>query len=158
MDEFVDFNFVLLDASHGPAQKAAVVERGPRRERVDVISRQFREFLRQGDPADDSARAMMLTHDFALRRWVGETAGWLTFVVNRGADASEAREEVALVVFARSADAAGRQAMQKLEPFLNPADLPAAPLVVAVRLAARVPSVVSEWYGKSVAGFFASRT
>ena len=72
MDEFVDFNFVLLDASQGPAQKAVVVERCPRRERVDVISRQFRDFLRQGDPADDSPRTMMLTHDFTPESASGE--------------------------------------------------------------------------------------
>jgi hypothetical protein len=35
---------------------------------------------------------------------------------------------------------------------------PEAPVIVAVRLAAQVPSVISEWYGKCVAGFFASRS
>ena len=154
MDEFVGFNFLLLDASQG--RKATVVERGPRRERVDVIARQFRDSLRQGDPADDSPRTIMLTHDFRLRRRVWETAGWLTFLVDRGA-AAGSPEEVAHVVFARSDDAAAGEALRKLEPHIDAADLPEAPLVVAVRLAARVPSVVSEWYGKSVAGFFATR-
>ena len=158
MDEFVEFNFVLLDASKGPSQTVEVVERGRRRERVDVIARQFRDFLRQGDPSDTSPQAMMLTHDFKLRRQVGETAGWLAFLVDRGAGTGEALEEVALVVFARSDDAAGWQALRKLERYVNVAELPDAPVVVAVRLAARVPSIVSEWYGKSVAGFFATRS
>lgn len=157
MDEFVDFNFVLLDASNGPSQKAAVVESGPRRERVDVIARQLRDFLRQPPPADDAPQAMMLTHDFKLRRQVGETAGRVTFLVDRGDGAAEKLEEVALVAFARSDDAAGCQVLQALEPYVVAADLPAAPVVVAVRLAPRVPSIVSEWYGKSVAGFFATR-
>ena len=157
MDEFVGFEFVLLDASKGPSREAVLVERGPRRERVDVIARQFRDFLRRGDPADDSPRGMMLTHDFKLRRQVGETAGWLAFLVDRGTGTGELLEEVALVAFARSDDAAGRQALRKLEPFVNVAELPAPPVVVAVRLAPRVPSVISEWYGKSVAGFFSGR-
>jgi hypothetical protein len=158
MDQFVDFNFVLLDASQGPSRKVRAVERGPRRERVDVIARQFGEFLRQGDPSDDSPREMLLTHDFKVRRQVGETAGWLTFLVDRANGAAEELEEVALVVFARSDEGAARPAMRKLEPYANVADLPEAPVVVAVRLAARVPSVVTEWYGKSVAAFFASRS
>ena len=158
MDEFVDFEFVLLDASEKSPRKAAVVERGRRRERVDVIARQFRDFLRQGDPADESPRAMMLTHDFKVRRRVGESAGWLTFVVDRGSPAAPNPEEVALIVFARSDGAAAPEAMRNLEPYAVTAELPKPPLVVAVRLAARVPSVVSEWYGKSVAGFFASRS
>ena len=155
MDQFVGFNFVLLDASRGPSARARVEERGTRRERVDVIARQFRDFLRGGDPADESPRGMMLTHDFKIRRNVGGTAGWLTFMVDRGRGADEQLEEVALVVFAREANEEGRRALRKLDPYVNVADLPPAPLVVAVRLAERVPSIVSEWYGRSVAGFFA---
>src|SRR5690349_7999926 len=154
MDEFVGFNFVLLDASRGASRAARVEERGPRRERVDVVARQFRDFLRGGDPSDESPRGMMLTHDFKVRRKVGDTAGWLTFLVDRGGGGAEEMEEVALVVFAREANEEGRQALRKLAPYVNAADLPPAPLVVAVRLAARVPSIVSEWYGRSVAGLF----
>ena len=161
MDEFIGFNFVLLDASPagppGAPQKVRVVERGERRERVDVVARQFRDFLRSGDPADTSPHTLMLTHDFKVRRQVGDASGWLTFLVDRGRGEAEALEEVALVVFARAADEPGRRALRKLEPYVNVAELPPAPLVVAVRLAAKVPSVVSEWYGKSVAGFFAGR-
>lgn len=157
VDEFVGFNFVVLDASGGPSRKVTVVERGRRRERVDVIARQFRDFLREGDPADTSPRGVMMTHDFKLRRQSGESAGWLTFLVDRGAGTEEKLEEAALVVFARADTAESRQVLRKLEPYINVADLPAAPLVVAVRLAARVPSIVSEWYGKSVAAFFADR-
>ena len=71
MDEFVGFNFVRLDAAGAPGRKVSVVERGARRERVDIVARQFRDFLREGDGADDSPRGLMLTHDFKLRRRVG---------------------------------------------------------------------------------------
>jgi hypothetical protein len=159
VDEFIGFNFVLLDASHGASQKVRVVERGERRERVDVVARQFRDFLRTGDLADTSPRALMLTHDFKVRRQLDDAggAGWLTFLVDRGRGEAEELEEVALVVFSRATDESGRRALRKLEPYVNTADLPVPPLVVAVRLAAKVPSIVTEWYGKSVAGFFAGR-
>ncbi|HZN69929.1 MAG TPA: hypothetical protein VFB66_31935 [Tepidisphaeraceae bacterium] len=155
MDEFVGFSFVLLDASGGKRQKVRVVERGPRRERVDVVARQFRDVLREGDPADASPRWLILTHDFKLRRQLtGPSAGWLAFLVDRGDGTTEKLEEVALVAFARQNDAAARAALKKLDPYVNLADLPPPPLVVAVRLAERVPSIISEWYGKSVAAFF----
>ena len=157
MDEFVGFNFVLLDAAGGPGQKVRVVERGTRRERVDVVARQFHSALRAGDPVDASPRGLMLTHDFKVRRQVGESSGWLAFLVDRGDGVTERLEDVALVVFAREATAESRQTLRKLDPYVNVADLPPAPLVVAVRLAAKVPSVVGEWYGKSVAGFFSDR-
>ncbi len=155
MDEFVGFNFVLLDASHRASQKVAVVERRQRRERVDVIARQFRDGLREGDPADASPRGLMMTHDFKVRRQAGESAGWLAFLVDRGDGTDEKLEEVALVVFVREDGPPARQTLRRLDPYVNVADLPPAPLVVAVKLAAKVPSVVSEWYGKSVAAFFA---
>jgi hypothetical protein len=154
VDEFVGFNFVLLDASRGPGHKVAVVERGPRRERVDVVARQFRDFLRGGDATDDSPRGLMLTHDFKVRRQIGESAGWLSFAVDRGQGREEKLEDVALVVYARADSPESKQAMRKLAAYTNTADLPPAPLVVAVRLTVRVPSIVSEWYGKSVAGLF----
>ena len=154
MDEFVGFNFVLLDAAGSPGQKVLVRERGPRRERVDVVARQFRDALREGDPADTSPRGLMLTHDFKLRRQIGESAGWLEFLVDRGDGTEERLEEVALVVFVRDDSAEARQVLKRLEPYVNLANLPPAPLVVAVRLVPRVPSIVSEWYGKSVAGMF----
>ena len=157
MDEFVGFNFVLLDAAGHPGQKVRLVERGTRRERIDVVARQFHSVLRAGDPADASPRGLMLTHDFKVRRQVGESSGWVAFLVDRGDGVAERLEEVALVVFAREASAEARQTLRKLDPYVNVADLPPAPLVVAVRLAAKVPSVVGEWYGKSVAGFFGGR-
>ena len=158
VDEFVGFNFVLLDASGGASQKVVVRERGPRRERVDVVARQFRDALREGDPADAFPRGLMLTHDFKLRRQVGESAGWVAFLVDRGDGTEERLEEVALVVFARDDSAQARQALKRLEPYVNLSNLPSAPLVVAVRLVPKVPSIVSEWYGKSVAAMFAGRS
>jgi hypothetical protein len=157
VDEFVGFNFVLLDASGGPSRKVVVRERTPRRERVDIIARQFLDALREGDPADPSPRGMMLTHDFKVRRQVGESSGWVTFAVDRDRGGVEELDDVAMVVFARDDSAEARQVLKKLEPYAHVPELPPAPLVVAVQLAAKVPSIVSEWYGKSVAGFFAER-
>ena len=157
MDEFVGFNFVLLDAAGAPSQKVRRLERGMRRERVDVVARQFLDALRAGDPADPAPRGLMLTHDFKIRRQVAESSGWLAFLVDRGDGVTERLEEVALLVFARESNAESRQTLRRLDPYVNVADLPPAPLVVAVRLAAKVPSVISEWYGKAVAGFFAGQ-
>jgi hypothetical protein len=154
VDEFVGFNFVLLDASGGASRKVAVLERAPRRERVDIIARQFRDFLLEGDRADADARGMMLTHDFKVRRQISPTAGWLAFAVDRSAGETERLEDVALVVFAREDNPEAREALRKLQPYAHVPDLPPAPLAVAVQLAPKVPSIVSEWYGKSVAGFF----
>jgi hypothetical protein len=156
VDEFVAFEFMLLDASHGPAQKVRVVEQVPRRERVDLIARHFHEFLTEGDPDDTSPHGMVMTHDFKVRRQVGKTAGWLTFLVDRGTVDQEELEEVALLVFARDDDQEGREIRRRLEPYINFAALPAAPMVVAVRLAVHAPPVVGEWYGKAVAGFFSA--
>jgi hypothetical protein len=156
VDEFVGFEFLLLDASRGPSQKVRVVERGPRRERVDLIARHFHEFLTEGDPGDASPHGLVMTHDFKVRRQVGKTAGWLAFLVDRGTVQQEELEEVALVVFAREDDSQRREVLRRLEPYISLAALPPAPMVVAVRLAADVPPVVGEWYGKAVAGFFSA--
>jgi len=64
MDAFVQFNFVLLDGSAGPPQAAAVKQTGPRSERADVIARQLRQQLDDGDPADTAPHALSLTYDF----------------------------------------------------------------------------------------------
>jgi hypothetical protein len=155
VEEFVGFEFLLLDASQGAGTKVRIIERGPRRERVDLIARQFRDFFEQGDPRDTSPRGMLLTHDFKVSREVGKTAGWLTFLIDRGNGKEESLEEVALVVFARSDDDDARRALRRLEPYISLPSLPSPPLVVAVKLAPKVPAIVSEWYGRSVATFFA---
>lgn len=159
MDEFAQFNFLLLDASAGSSRRAAIVAREPdRRERVDLVSRQFLDFMRDGDPEDTSPHGIALTRDFKLRRQAGKSAGWLAFLVDRGLGATEELEEVARVVFARSDDAERQAALRWLGPFVDVEDIPAAPMVVAVSLVprAKVPSAISEWYGKAVAGFFAA--
>jgi len=154
VDAFVGFQFVLLDASDA-AKKVREVERAPRRERVDLISRQFRDVLLAGDQNDTNPIGLVMTGDFKIRRHVGPTAGWLAFMVDRGDGKTEKLEEVALVVFATADDEAGRSALRQLEPYANVASLPAPPVVVAVKRAASVPLIVSEWYGKAVAAFFA---
>ena len=62
------------------------------------------------DQSDTTPHGMVLTYDFKLRRQVGRRAGWLTFLVDRGAGKDEELEEVALVVFAVAGDEDGREA------------------------------------------------
>lgn len=154
MDAFVGFEFVLLDASEA-GNKFRVAERGPRRERVDLISRQFRDVLLAGDQNNSDPIGLVMTGDFKIRRQVGPTAGWVAFMVDRGDGKAEKLEEVARVVFATADDEAGRAALRHLEPYAITASLPAPPVVVTVKRSATVPSIVSEWYGKAVAAFFA---
>jgi len=143
----VDFNFVLLNASN---DKVTIETKGPRRERVDLIARQFHAFLLQGDQADTAPHGMVLTDDLKLRRQVGQTAGWLTFLVDRDGNL----EEVALVVFARADEQEGREALRRLERFVKLESLPPAPLIVAVKLVSKVPLIITEWFGKSAVRFF----
>ena len=153
MDAFVSFEFVLLDASGGPSKPVHIVERGPRRERVDLIARQFHDVLSRGDQSDATPYGLSLTPDFKLRRQVGKKAGWLTFLTEDGSGADKLNE-VALVVFADADDEEGRQALQRLETYISLAALPTTPLVVAVKLSPKVPRIIEEWYGKAAAGFF----
>src|SRR3954468_12829020 len=82
LDEFVEFNYLLLDAS--PDAPSVAVEPSPCRARVDVIARQFRDLLRQQHPGDDRPRGMMMTHDFKVRCRATRAGGWLSFHVDRG--------------------------------------------------------------------------
>jgi hypothetical protein len=154
MDAFVQFNFVLLDGSRGPAQAAVVKENGTRSERVDVIARQLRAQLDDGDPTDTTAHALSLTYDFKLRREVRGDAAWLAFMVDMGDGRVEKLEEVAFMVLVRGqGDRAW--AGERLAPYADIATLPDAPLAVAVRRVENVPPIVSEWFTKAAAGFFA---
>ena len=150
VDEFVGFDFVLLDASGGPSQKVRVKERGERRERVDLIARQFKAFLVGGDQDDTEPHGLVLTPEFKVRRQATEKAGWLTFVSDDGGPP----RELAHVVFAREDGPDARRAMARLEPFAHVGEMPRPPVVIAVELVPRVPSIVKEWYGRCVAGFF----
>ena len=156
MDEFVGFNYVLLDASGGAASREAkVVEQCHRRERVDVIARQFRDFLkRQGDTDEQQPRGLMMTHDFKVRGQATSAAGWLSFHVDRGDGTGEQLERVALVAFAREGEEEVRRVLRREAPPAAARQLPPSPFAVAVILSARVPSVVSEFLTKAVAGFF----
>jgi hypothetical protein len=154
MDAFVQFNFVLLDGSAGPGQPAAVKHNGPRSERVDVIARQLRGQLDDGDPTDTAPRALSLTYDFKLRREVHGDAAWLAFMVDMGDGRTEKLEEVAFMILIRgNGDRAW--AGERLTPYADIATLPDAPLAVAVRRVEYVPPIVSEWFTKAAAGFFA---
>jgi hypothetical protein len=157
MDEYIGFEFLLLDASASPQKPVAIIERGPRREAVDVVARQFHRFLTRGTASPTEARGIMLTSDFKLRGEAADGAGWLTFIVDESTGSQEVPRDVATVVFARADDAAGRAALRRLEGWIAPAALPAAPCVVAVKLAPKVPSIIREWWSKCAAGFFAGQ-
>src|SRR3954470_24448257 len=154
MDPFLQFNFVLLDGSAGPAQAATVKQNGPRSERVDVIARQLRSQLDDSDPTDTAARPLSLTYDFKLRREVHGDVAWLAFMVDVGDGRTEKLEEVAFMVLVRG-DGDRAWAGERLAPYADIATLPDAPLAVAVRRVEHVPPIVSEWFTKAAAGFFA---
>jgi len=84
MDPFVGFTFVELDASD--PKKVRIVRNEERRERADLIARQFHDVLTARDPADTSPQGMVLTGDFKISGQVTQTAGWLTFYVDKGED------------------------------------------------------------------------
>jgi hypothetical protein len=154
MDQFVGFNFVVLDASDKATKAQIQLNEHNHRERVDLIARQFRDVLLEGDQSDSNPHGLVLTSDFKVARSVRKSAGWISFWVDRGDGKTELLEEVAMVVFARLDDREGQEGLKKLEPFVHLNELPPAPLVAAVKLSRSVPLIVSEWYGKSVAGFF----
>jgi hypothetical protein len=154
LDKFVEFNYLLLDAS--PAAPRVAAGPSPCRERVDVIARQFRDLLGRDHPADDRPRGMVMTHDFKVRCRATRAAGWLSFHVDRGDGTAEELEQVALVAFARAGgDEEVRRVLQRAAPDAATRPLPAAPFAVGVLLTGDVPPVVSEFLTKAAAGFFA---
>ena len=109
--DFIDFNFVLLDATCLPARPARVEQEGSRRERLDLVARQFGEFLRQPAPAGEPPQYFPPTRDFKLRREATAGGAWLSFMVDReGGAVEEFSTEAAYMVFARSDDEPGRKA------------------------------------------------
>ena len=153
MDEFVEFNYLLLDAS--APDGAAVVQRTVCNERVDLIPRQFRDFLKKHPDADGEPRGMVMTHDFKVRGQATQAAGWMTFHVDRGDGRAEELERVALVAFARDSDEAVRRVLQREAPGAAAGrQLPPSPFAVGVLLTGEVPSIVREFLTKAAAGFF----
>ena len=152
MDEFVEFNYLLLDtvASDG----AAAVERTVCRERVDLIPRQFRDFLKGREVADEQPQGMVMTHDFKVQGQAMRTAGWLSFHVDRGDGRGEQLERVAVVAFARDSDEEVQRVLLREAPEAVGRQLPPAPFAVGVLLTGTVPSIVSEFLTKAAAGFF----
>jgi hypothetical protein len=150
VDKFVEFNYLLLKTSPIGGQDA-VAERSLCRERVDVIARQFRDFLKKRVTADQQPQGVMMTHDFKVRGQATSASGWLSFHVDRGDGTVESLEEVAIVVFAREADEEIRRVLQDVAPGQ---EYPATPFAVGVLLKQNVPSIVSEFITKTAAGFF----
>ena len=153
MDKFVEFNYLVVDAS--PAARGGTPrEPFPCRVRVDVIARQFRDLLRQGPLSDDRPRGMVLTDDFKVSGRVTPAAGWLTFHVDRGDGSGRDLEQVAVVAFGREPDEAVIGLMRRVAPALAGRPLPPAPFAVAVLLVGDLPSIVSDFLTKVAAGFF----
>jgi len=152
MDPFVGFTFVELDASD--PKKVRILRKEPRRERVDLIARQFHDALTARDSSDNSPQGMVLTPDFKISGQVAPTAGRLTFHVDQGDGKEEKLKEVASVYFARGDDPSGREVLRSVDDYVHATELPAPPLVVAVKLAPNVPGIIRDWYAKSVAAFF----
>jgi hypothetical protein len=152
MDPFVGFTFVELDASD--PKKVRLVGKEPRRERVDLIARQFHDALTSRDPSDTTPQGMVLTSDFKISGQVSATAGWVTFLVDKSAGKEEDLKEVATIFFARDDDGAAREVLRRVDSYVHTNELPPAPLVVAVKLAPIVPGIIRDWYAKSVAAFF----
>jgi hypothetical protein len=152
MDEFIDFNFVRIDEPNG----ARIVKPQRVRERVDLIARQFRDFLHSPNAAtDDGARGIMVTNEFKLRRHATNDAAWMSFLVEVGDGRDEKLQEAAIMVFVRKKGDEARAALAKVAPHVDLASLPAAPVAVAVGLTHDLPFVIREWYTKAAAGFFA---
>ena len=149
MDEFVGFNYLLVDAA---SPEPTVVEQCHQRERVDVIARQFRDLLKQHAVAEDQPRGMMMTHDFKVRGQATRAAGWLSFHVDPG-DGKQIKQ-VALVAFAREDGEEVGRVLQREAPGLSTRQLPPAPFAVAVLMTRPVPSIVAEFLTKAAAGFF----
>ena len=154
MDEFVEFNYLLLDAAAAADGAATVVERTVCCERVDLVPRQFRDFLNKAGAADEQPRGMVMTHDFKVRGQATRAMGWLSFHVDRGDGKVEQLERVALVAFARGADEEVRRVLQREAPPTAARQLPPAPFAVGVLLTANVPSIVRDFLTKAAAGFF----
>jgi hypothetical protein len=149
MDPFVGFTFVELDASD--PKKVRILRKEQRRERVDLIARQFHDDLTARDPADPAPHGMVLSPEFKIASRVTPAAGWLTFLTDQGDGKDESLKEVATVVFATRDD---RETLRRLDPYIHANELPPPPFVVAVRLVPTVPSLIREWSPKSVAAFF----
>jgi hypothetical protein len=153
MDPFSGFTFVELDASD--SRKVRIIRKGPHRERVDLIARQFQDALIARDPADTAPHGMVLTGDFKISGRVTSNAGWMSFFVDKGDGKDEELKEVAAVYFAREDNPAAREVLGRVEQYIHAGELPAPPLVVAVKLTPAVPVIIRDWYAKSVAAFFA---
>jgi hypothetical protein len=80
-------------------------------------------------------------------------AALLAFLVDVGDGRVEKLEEVAFMVLLRRDGDDRAWAAARLKPFANLAELPKAPLAVAVGRAGKVPLIISEWYTKAAAGF-----
>ncbi len=151
MDPFVQFNLVIVNASTGAP---TIARNEVVRERVDLIARQFRDFLAEGDPADTSAHGLSLSADFKIRRKVSGPAAWLSFMVDAGDGKTEDLREVAKMLLLRESSPEARELLSEHAPTFRAEDLPALPAAVVIQTAAKIPLIIRDWYPKVAAGFF----
>src|SRR5947209_16080510 len=125
MDEFIEFNFVRVDEPN----TARIVKPQRMRERVDLIARQFRDFLHAPTAtSDESPRGIMVTNEFKLRRRATPDAGWMSFLVDVGDGRDEKLQEVAIMAFVRDKGDEARAALAKVAPHIELSSLPAPPV------------------------------
>ena len=153
MDKFAEFHYLLLDASSLEGASRAPAAVTACNERVDVVARQFRDFLRRPASADGRPVGMMMTHDFKVRGHATRASGWLSFHVDRGDGITESLEEVAVVAFARDDDSEVKKLLGRF-PGVKEVSPPPTPCAVAVLLKRPVPGIVSDFLTKVAAGFF----
>jgi hypothetical protein len=150
VDPFIPFTYLFIDATSNPPKLNPPVEK---QERMDLVARQFRDFLFEDDPSDTSPHRFPLTSDFKLARQVDAAAAFLSFQVDEGDGVTEQLREVAQMLLLREGSIPD-SLLKKLPPALRLPPLPKPPVAIVIQAAPKVPFVIRDWYTKPAAGFF----
>jgi hypothetical protein len=150
VDPFIPFTLILIDASGTPPKASPPVQK---HERMDLVARQFRDFLNEGDPSDISPHRFPLSPDFKLARQVAGPAAFLSFQVDEGDGVTEKLREVVQMLLVREGSPAAAL-VEKLASSVRLPELTGAPTAVVIQVAPSVPFVIRDWYSKPAAGFF----
>ena len=152
MDPYAQFNYLFVNASATPP---AVKPVETKRERIDLIARQFRDVLYDGDPTDPTSHRFPLTPDFNLARILTPAAAWLSFQLDTGDGKTEQFQDVVQMLLLRDTSAESIQLLKKIPDMIKLPPLPEAPLAIVLQLTPKVPFIIRDWYTKPAAGFFA---
>lgn len=152
MDSYAEFQWVSIDATVSPP---AVRPAEQRRERVDLVARQFRDFLLDGDPRDAEPHSFPLTPEFKIARLVTPNAAWLSLQVDVGDGRTEQLSEVVQMLLVREG-AAPADLVLRLPEGVTVATV-AEPTAHVVQTAAKVPFMIRDWLMRPAAGFFGER-